>query len=82
MSEELRRKLKAARAKLGLSQSQAAAAWGVPLKTLHHWEQDRATPRGLALTAINQMLDAILANPPTHDKPAKKKAAAAQKPRR
>ena len=63
MSEELRRKLKAAREKLGLSQSQAAKEWGIPLQTLVGWENDRHTPRGLALTAINEKLDAILAEP-------------------
>lgn len=61
MSEELQRKLKAAREKAGLSQSQASEAWGIPLKTLQQWEQDKATPRGLALKAINELLDAILA---------------------
>lgn len=61
MSEELQRKLKAAREKAGLSQSQAAKAWGIPLRTLQKWEIDQATPRGLALKAINDLLDAILA---------------------
>lgn len=64
MSEELRRKLKAARAKLGLSQSQAAKAWGIPLPTLKCWENDQRTPRGFALQALNEKLDAILAEPP------------------
>ena len=63
MSEELRRKLKAAREKLGLSQSQAAKAWGLTKRTLINWENDISTPRGLALTAINEKLDAILAEP-------------------
>ena len=63
MSEEQRRKLKAARAKLALSQSQAAKAWGIPVRTLQEWEQDGSTPRGLALTAINNLLDGILAKP-------------------
>lgn len=60
MSEELRRKLKAARAKLGLSQSQAAKAWGVPLNTLQKWERDGATPRGLALKMLLEKLDSII----------------------
>lgn len=62
MSEELKNKLKAARAKLGLSQSQASKAWGIPLKTLQSWEIDRNTPQGFTLTAINEKLDAILAD--------------------
>ena len=61
MSQELRNRLKAARAKRGLSQSKFAAQIGVPTRTLINWENDVQTPRGLALTAINQTLDAILA---------------------
>jgi len=61
MSEELRRKLKAARQKLNLSQSQAAKEWGMPLRTLINWENDRRTPRGFSLTAITEKLDRILA---------------------
>lgn len=75
MSEELRLKLKAARLKLGLSQSQAAKHWGIPLQTLKNWENDLRTPRGLALATINKMLDAILAAPPPPAaKPAQKRA--------
>jgi len=73
MSKELARKLQAARSKLGLSQSQAAEAWGIPVRTLQEWEQDGATPRGLALTAINQMLDRILAPEPAKKAPRKKR---------
>lgn len=61
MSQELASKLKDARSKLGLSQSKAAAAWGIPLKTLQAWEIDQHTPRGFALNAIMEKLDAILA---------------------
>lgn len=60
MSEELANKLKAARAKLGLSQSEASKAWGIPLKTLQFWEQDRRTPQGFTAKALNEKLDAIL----------------------
>ena len=61
MSKELRRKLKAAREKLGESQSQFAKRLEIPTRTLQKWEIDQATPRGLALTTINEMLDKILA---------------------
>jgi DNA-binding transcriptional regulator YiaG len=64
MSEELRIKLKAAREKLGLSQSQAAGKWGIPLPTLIKWENNLRTPRGFALTALTEKLDAILSSPP------------------
>lgn len=63
MSEELCRKLKAARENLGLSQSQAAQAWGVPLRTLISWENDQRTPRGLALQAIEEKLEKALKQP-------------------
>lgn len=60
MSEELQRKLKAAREKLGLSQSQAAKEWGVPVRTLQRWEQNQSTPHGFALKVLTEKLDAIL----------------------
>ena len=60
MSQELRNNLKAAREKIGLSQSQAAKAWGIPLRTLISWENDERTPHGFALKAITEMLDGIL----------------------
>jgi putative transcriptional regulator len=60
MSQELKRKLKAARAKLGVSQSQFAKQIGVPLKTLQNWEIDRTTPQPFALKALESQLDAIL----------------------
>lgn len=60
MSEELKNKLKAAREKLGLTQAQFAERLGVNYQTLIKWEQDRTTPRGLALKAINELLDRIL----------------------
>ncbi len=68
MSEEVARKVKAAREKAGLSQSQAASVWGVPKATLIKWEQNQRTPRGLALEALNAKLDAILAEPPPRKK--------------
>lgn len=60
MSEELRDKLKAARAKLAMTQNQFAQRLGIPARTLESWEADRATPRGFALAALNQALDSIL----------------------
>lgn len=60
MSESLARKLKQARTRLNLSQSQAAKAWDIPLPTLRKWEQNAATPRGFAFRALEVKLDAIL----------------------
>jgi putative transcriptional regulator len=62
MSEELRRKLKDARAKLGLSQAQFAKQIGMPRGTLIKWENDQSTPQGLSLKLINAMLDKILSD--------------------
>lgn len=61
MSEELKNKLKQAREKLGLTQQQFAEKIGVPYPTLFSWEQNKRTPRGFALKALNDVLDAILA---------------------
>ena len=60
MSEELRNKLKTARAKLALTQNQFAERLGIPGRTLESWEANRATPRGFALSALNSALDEIL----------------------
>lgn len=60
MSQELRNKLKEAREKTGLSQSQAAKAWGIPLRTLISWENNQRTPQGFALKSIMELLDGIL----------------------
>ena len=60
MSQELRNNLKAAREKIGLSQSKAAKVWGIPLRTLKSWENDERTPQGFALKSIVELLDGIL----------------------
>ena len=60
MSQELRRKLKDARAALGLSQSKFAVLIGVPVRTLQNWERDHQTPRGIGLKALEAKLDEIL----------------------
>ena len=60
MSQDLKRKLKAARVKLGLSQAKFAAQMGIPVRTLQGWERDQSTPRGFALKALEDQLDAIL----------------------
>lgn len=36
--------IKAARTRAGLSQSQAAEAWGVPKRSLQEWEQGASKP--------------------------------------
>lgn len=61
MSQELRRKLKAAREKLGLSQSKFAGLIGVPTRTLIKWENDQATPDAFKLKVLEEKIDALLA---------------------
>ncbi len=60
MSVELKEKLKRARKCHGLSQREAAEAWGVPLRTLISWENAQRTPSGFTLNRLNAMLDDLL----------------------
>jgi DNA-binding transcriptional regulator YiaG len=57
---DLSRKLKFVRESLKLSQSQAAAEWGVTKRSIEAWEQGYRSPRGLALAQLNQILDKAL----------------------
>lgn len=57
---QLSNRIRKARAKLNLSQSKAAEAWGIPKRTLISWENQQRAPRGLALVHLTQMLDRIL----------------------
>src|SRR6516164_9760959 len=45
--------VKAVREKLGLSQEEFAATFGVPLGTLRHWEQGLRRPEGAARVLLN-----------------------------
>ena len=47
-----------ARNRLNLSQSQAAAEWGISKRTLQQWEQNRCEPRGLYREKIESILAA------------------------
>ena len=61
MSLDLMHKLKAAREKLGLSQSQfASQVLGISVRTLQSWEINQRTPRGLAMVALEEKLTKIL----------------------
>ena len=73
---ELSTEIKDARRKLGLSQSQAAKAWDIPLSTLQDWEQGQHKPRGLALKTLRTILAAALSG----DKPASPSSAAPEAP--
>ena len=60
MSEQLptglAARIKAARNRSNLSQSQAAKEWGISKRTLQQWEQSRSSPRGLALAALEDII--------------------------
>ncbi|MDB6132270.1 MAG: helix-turn-helix protein [Verrucomicrobiales bacterium] len=60
MSQDLRAKLKAARKKLEITQTEAAKAWGVPLGTLICWENNKRHPTPFTHGMLNMMLDEIL----------------------
>jgi DNA-binding transcriptional regulator YiaG len=44
------------RKKNNLSQGEAALKLKISMRTLQEWEQGRAQPRGLALSAINERI--------------------------
>jgi len=56
MKPTLANELQAYRRRLRLSQADAAARLGVPVRTLQNWEQGTRTPRGLALEALRAKL--------------------------
>jgi DNA-binding transcriptional regulator YiaG len=57
-SKTIAERLKSARQKLNLSQSEAGAAWGINHRTLQTWEQGSRSPRGLYLERVEQILKA------------------------
>jgi transcriptional regulator with XRE-family HTH domain len=65
MSKELASKLKLVRNTLNLTQASLAKELSVATGTLSHWEQDVNTPRGFALKALNDRLDALLQPKPS-----------------
>lgn len=75
MNRTIAEQIKKGRAKAGLSQAQAARAWGVSVRTLQKWEQGTSEPRG----GRWERLRAILAGSAA---PAAKPKRAAARPRR
>lgn len=45
--------VKKTRTKIGMSQSEFAAAFGISVSTLRHWERGDRTPHGPALVLLN-----------------------------
>ncbi len=62
---EFGNKVRSARARLRMSQSEFAKHLGVPVGTLQHWElaSQPKQPRGLGRRLIEEQLDRILAAP-------------------
>jgi len=58
--------IKAARQRSGLSQSQAAAAWGIKLDALQGWEQGRNKPNAENLL---KLLPTLQPAPPSPRRP-------------
>ena len=54
------KRIKAAREILAVSQSEAAAQWGVNVRTLQDWELGRNEPRGFARTQLEKLLADII----------------------
>ena len=73
---DLPQAIQATRDKLGLSQSQAAQAWDIPLGTLQNYEQGKRKPRDFALKMLEQIIasaetkaTSIPSSPSTRRKP-------------
>lgn len=67
-SIKLARQIKQARQRLDLSQSEASAAWEVPVRTLQKWEQAATTPRGETLDRLWEIFFPELADSPKRKK--------------
>jgi transcriptional regulator with XRE-family HTH domain len=59
MEKSYAERLKAARARLGLTREQAAERWGFSLRTLEHYEQGGRSPRGLYRDKLERVLRRI-----------------------
>jgi len=68
-STRLAERIKEARSRLNLSQSQAASEWGISKRTLQEWEQSRREPRGLALNALADILSKAEREPKAKPRP-------------
>jgi DNA-binding transcriptional regulator YiaG len=55
---QFRNRVKRARRRLGLSQSEAAREWGISVKTLQGWEREKFShePRGFIRAHIERVL--------------------------
>lgn len=60
--------IKAAREASNLSQSRAAKAWGINLRTLQQWEQGNRFPSGKMLLKLMPYLTAPKHSPSTHSR--------------
>ncbi len=49
--------IKAVRAKVGMTQTEFAATFGISLGTLRHWERGDRKPQGPALVIVHSAID-------------------------
>jgi len=61
-ADDLARRLYEWRRKNDFSQSEAALKLKIPTRTLQEWEQNRARPQDLALTAVNHAIRSRISN--------------------
>jgi transcriptional regulator with XRE-family HTH domain len=54
---ELARKIRELRSKLGLTQEQFAAKVGVTFSTVNRWESDKSKPSPLAMRQIEELME-------------------------
>jgi len=54
---ELARKIRELRSKLGLTQEQFAAKVGVTFSTVNRWESGKSKPSPLAMRQINELME-------------------------
>ena len=54
---ELARKIRELRSKLGLTQEQFAAKVGVTFSTVNRWENGKGKPSPLAMRQINELME-------------------------
>lgn len=58
-AQSIGKRLNEARTVAGLSQSEAAKKWGISVRSLQEWEQERCRPRGLYLKKLEAILQKV-----------------------
>jgi len=66
---ELARKIRELRSKLGLTQEQFAAKVGVTFSTVNRWESGKSKPSPLAMRQIEELIERTEGNGPPESAP-------------